>query len=240
MEERQWKETQLTAHRWKYQGAHCSSCFCLNWRVAGQSCCVNFCCRMTWLHIHILFHVFHPGLSQDVPCRRSVLLIRSVCNSLHLLSPTSWPIWAPWQPEVCSLCLWVCFCFVDKFICVIFYVSHVSDIIWHLPVSVWLTSLSVIISRCIYVAANGIFHFCFMAVCACAKVYTPHLLMHSSVSSHSGCFLVSGIVSCVAVNVGVHVVFGIAVLSEGTSFLLWKLAIRRKELHTYLTLWIIR
>ena len=24
----------------------------------------------------------------------------------------------PWQPQVCSLCLWVCF--VDKFICVIF------------------------------------------------------------------------------------------------------------------------
>ena len=158
------KETQLTAHRWKYQGAHCSSCFCLNWRVAGRSCCVNFCCRMTRLHIHILFRVFHSGLSQDVPCR-------------HLLSPTSRPIWALWQLEVCSLCLWVCFCFVDKFICVIFYVSHVSDIIWHLPVSVWLTSLSMIISRCIYVAANGIFHFWFMAVCVRVQMYIHHICL---------------------------------------------------------------
>ena len=27
---------------------------------------------------------------------------------------------SPWQPQVCSLCPWVCFCFVDRFICAIF------------------------------------------------------------------------------------------------------------------------
>ena len=44
--------------------------------------------------------------------------------SLHLLVPNSHSIspspLPPWQPEVCSVCLWICFCFMDKFIYVIF------------------------------------------------------------------------------------------------------------------------
>ena len=38
--------------------------------------------------------------------------------SLHLLIPNSWsfPPPAPWQTQVCFLCLWVCFCFVYMFI----------------------------------------------------------------------------------------------------------------------------
>ena len=48
-------------------------------------------------------------------------------------------------------------CFVDKFICNIF--PHKSVIIWYLSFSNWLTSFSVIISRSIQVAANGIISF---------------------------------------------------------------------------------
>ena len=62
-------------------------------------------------------------------------------------SPTSFP---PWQPQVRSLHLWVCFCFVNMFICVIFQIPHKSDSI------LFLTSLSMIISRSIHVASNDI------------------------------------------------------------------------------------
>ena len=37
----------------------------------------------------------------------------------------------------------------------IFYIPHVSEIIWHLSLSVWLISLSVIPSKCIYVVTSG-------------------------------------------------------------------------------------
>ena len=51
---------------------------------------------------------------------RTLLFIHSLYNSLHLLIPTSPSIRppnpSPWQPQVSSLCLWVCFCFVDRLI----------------------------------------------------------------------------------------------------------------------------
>ena len=38
-------------------------------------------------------------------------------------------------------------------------VLYMNNIVWYLPVSVWLTSLSMIISRCIHVVANDISFF---------------------------------------------------------------------------------
>ena len=46
-----------------------------------------------------------------------------IYNSLHLLIPNAHPSFLhllPWQSQVCSLCLWIYFCFVDRFICIIF------------------------------------------------------------------------------------------------------------------------
>ena len=74
-----------------------------------------------------------------------------------------------------SLCLWICFCFIDNFTCVIFSTPHIRDIIWYLSFSVWLTSLSMIISSFIHVAANGIISFFFMAN-VLLYTYVPHLL----------------------------------------------------------------
>ena len=45
-----------------------------------------------------------------------------------------------------SLTLWVCFCFINKSISILF-----SNILWHLLFSVWLTSLSMMISRSVHV-----------------------------------------------------------------------------------------
>ena len=51
---------------------------------------------------------------------------------------------------------YVCFCFINKFICTINLIPHIRDIIQYLSFSLWLTSLSMIISRSLHVAANGI------------------------------------------------------------------------------------
>ena len=54
------------------------------------------------------------------------------------------------QPQVCFLCLWVYFCFVNKFICVLFFffkILHINDALWYLSFSVWLTSVGMIISK---------------------------------------------------------------------------------------------
>ena len=66
----------------------------------------------------------------------------------------------PWHSSVYSLCLWVCFYFIDKFICVILD----STYMWYPMVFVFLclTSLSMIIPRFIHVAANGIIWFFFL------------------------------------------------------------------------------
>ena len=84
----------------------------------------------------ILFFVFHYGLLQDIkyssscytvgPCLS--ILYRTVCiwqfqtPSLSLPPLSSFLV-----PQVCSLCLWACFCFINKFICVPGEISITSD-----------------------------------------------------------------------------------------------------------------
>ena len=75
------------------------------------------------------------------PCCLSIpYIIVCICSPQTPNPSLSLLLW-PWQPHICSLCLWICFCFVDKLICVIFYIPRVSAIIWYLSFSVWLTSL---------------------------------------------------------------------------------------------------
>ena len=131
--------------------------------------------------IHVYIHSFSHILSCSITmigyslCAGPHLLIHSKCNSLHLLTPNSQsiPLSPPplWQSQVCSPCLWVCFCSVDRLICAILYIPHISDIIWYLSFSFWCTSLSMRISSSIHVAANGIILLFFMTsipLCICA------------------------------------------------------------------------
>ena len=89
--------------------------------------------------------------------------------------------------------------------------------IWFLSFSVWLTSLSMITSRFIHVAANSNISFSFIAgyysvVCVYIYMYTHHIFfIHSSVHGHLGCLHALAVVNSAAVNIGVHVSFWIRV-----------------------------
>ena len=110
-------------------------------------------------------------------------------------------------------------------------------------VFVWLTSLSMKISRFTHVAENGIISFFFMAE-EYFIVYMYHIfLTHSSVDGHLGSSQVLAIVNSAAINIGVHVFFtncgflwidvrsGIELSLESNVELSWHGRIYKNEVH---------
>ena len=82
-----------------------------------------------------------------------------------------------------------------------------SKIIWYQS----LTSLCMIISRSIHVAANGIISFFMTEEYSITYMYHGFFI-HSSIIGHLGCFHVLAIVNSAAVDTGIHVSFQIMVL----------------------------
>ena len=77
-------------------------------------------------NIHFVQILFHSGLSEDADCAVQWGLVCPSCvwefvsaNPTRLLYPSL--SFSPWQPQVSSLWLWIWFCFIDKFLCVIFH-----------------------------------------------------------------------------------------------------------------------
>ena len=73
-----------------------------------------------YILFYILFIVVYHRISNTVLCFKlgsyclSILL--DLLTRTSLPNPQSLPLWQ----QVCFLCLWFCFYFIDKFICVIF------------------------------------------------------------------------------------------------------------------------
>ena len=99
-------------------------CFCLfNWSIVDLQCCVNFYCTAKWFsYVHSFSYAFPSWFITDywiqfpVLCSRTLWFIHSIYNSLHLLIPDSQSFSptpnSPWQPQICSLCLGICSCFI--------------------------------------------------------------------------------------------------------------------------------
>ena len=95
-----------------------------------------------------------------------------------------------------------------------FWIPHICVNICYLFFSFWLTSYCMTVFRSIHVSANGTILFLFMAE-EYSIVYMCHIFfIHSSVNEHLGCFHVWAIVNSAAINIRVHVSFGIMVFSR--------------------------
>ena len=109
--------------------------FFLIWSMVCLRCHVHISCTTKWFsYSYILFLYSFPlwfiigyQIQFSVLYSMTLLFSCSIYNGLHLLtqpstSPLSQPPWqspTPWQPQACSLCPWVCFCFVNRLICAI-------------------------------------------------------------------------------------------------------------------------
>ena len=95
---------------------------------------------------------------------RALVLTCFIYSGVYLLIPNSYflppspPF--PFGNHMFVFCL--CICFINRFIRVLFQIPYISDIIWYLSSSSWLTSLSMIISRLAHVVVNVIISFFFM------------------------------------------------------------------------------
>ena len=73
--------------------------------------------------------------------------------------------------------------------------------------SFWLTSFSMRVSIPSMLLQMALFFSLYGWVKSIFIVYIYHILVHSSVKGHLGCFCVSAIVNSTAMNIGVHIYF---------------------------------
>ena len=124
-------------------------------------------------------------------------------NLLIYLSLQPFPIG---NHKFCVLSLWVYFCFVTKFICIIFFFLDfiIHDITWCLSLSDFTQcdNLCCCTWHCFILSMAEWYSIVYM-YCI--------FLTHFSVDGHLGCLRVSSIVNSAAVNIGVHISFHIRI-----------------------------
>ena len=149
--------------------------------------------RLKRLSLHaciFFFQVFFPyRLLQNIeysslgctvgPFLKSILYIAvCICWPQLPIYPSFLPL--PFGNHVCFWCVRLY---------PFFKIPLVNGIVWYLPFSVWLTSLSMIVSGSIHVATNGIISFAFMANIPLYKYTTSSLsiclLMDTLIASMS-------------------------------------------------------
>ena len=118
--------------------------------IVDLQCFFDFFCTAKW-HSHTQFPVLYVGAHCPFVPNVRVCIPKSP-NSPSIPLP---PHFSLATTSLLSLAV-IGFCFVDRIICAIFKIPQISDIIWYLSFSFWLTSLSIRICRSIHVAANGI------------------------------------------------------------------------------------
>ena len=128
-------------------------------------------------------------------------------NLLIYLSLQPFPVG---NHKFCVLSLWFCFCFVNKFICIIFFFLDfiICDITWCLSLSDFTQCDNLKVHPCCRT-----WH-CFILFMAewysIVYMYCIFLTL-SSVDGHLGCLCVLSIVNSAAVNIGVHISFHIRI-----------------------------
>ena len=105
-----------------------------------------------------------------------------------------------------TVSVWLCL-----FICFVFQILLISEIIQYMLLFVWLISFSEISSRSIYIVTNGKISFFFM-VSVCVIFF-----IHSSIEGHLCCLHTSAIVNNATLNIGLRICFWIMVFSFSTN-----------------------
>ena len=140
-----------------------------------------------------------------VPCplSRTLFFVHSICNSLHLLTPTSQSLPYIIRSLLATTILFSMSMSLSLF-CRWIYLCHIldSNYKWYhiVFISFWLTSLSMIISSNIQVAAHGIILLFFMAKISLHICTTYFWFIHLSMDT--ACFHILAVVNSAAMNIG--------------------------------------
>ena len=121
--------------------------FFFYWSIVALQCHVSFCCIAKWISY---MYTYIPSFLDFLPIqvttehwveypelysRFSLVMyfIHSI-NSVHMSTPISqfitYPQFSPWYPCICSLCLCLYFCFVNKIIFINFFRFHIYALIY--------------------------------------------------------------------------------------------------------------
>ena len=117
--------------------------------------------------VYILFYIFSIFVTGywtyfPVLYTRTLLFIHPIYTSLRLLTPNSQSIPPLTPSHLATTSLFFMFVslflfhgYVDLYhILFIYWIQHISDIVWYVSFSFWLTSLGVVFSRSIHAASN--------------------------------------------------------------------------------------